>query len=100
MKRLFYLFAVLVLAAGCGTRTGRPAAAASDDDAVTVQPADSALLSGEVFTDEELTEKSVNSGAEARGLLPGQNPVKLEGTDLLWISSSGFDMAGTKPRSV
>ena len=47
MKRLFYLFAVLVLAAGCGIRTGRPAAAASDDDAVTVQPADSALLSEE-----------------------------------------------------
>ena len=47
-----------------------------------------------LFTDEELTEKSVNSGAEARGLLPGQNPVKLEGTDLIWISSSGFDENG------
>lgn len=53
-----------------------------------------ATRSSRLFTDGELTEKSVNSGAEARGLLPGQNPVKLEGTDLIWISSSGFDENG------
>ena len=47
-----------------------------------------------LFTDEELTKKTVNSGTEVRGLLPGQNPVKLEGTDLIWISSSGFDENG------
>lgn len=64
MKRLFYLFAVLVLAAGCGTRTGQPAGAASDDDAVTVQPADSALLSGEVLTDEELMREAIRLSEE------------------------------------
>ena len=53
-----------------------------------------AARSSRLFTDGELTKKTVNSGAEARGLLPGQNPVKLEGTDLIWISSSGFDGNG------
>ena len=47
-----------------------------------------------LFTDGELTKKTVNWGTEARALLPDQNPVKLEGTDLIWISSSGFDENG------
>ena len=53
-----------------------------------------AARSSRLFTDGELTKKVVNSGTEARALLPDQNPVKLEGTDLIWISSSGFDENG------
>lgn len=58
------------------------------------QALSTAARSSRLFTDEELTKKTVNSGTEVRGLLPGQNPVKLEGTDLIWISSSGFDENG------
>ena len=53
-----------------------------------------AARSSRLFTDGELTKKVVNHGTEARALLPDQNPVKLEGTDLIWISSSGFDENG------
>ena len=53
-----------------------------------------AARSSRLFTDGELTKKTVNWGTEARALLPDQNPVKLEGTDLIWISSSGFDENG------
>lgn len=53
-----------------------------------------ATRSSRLLTDGELTKKVVNSGTEARVLLPDQNPVKLEGTDLIWISSSGFDENG------
>lgn len=53
-----------------------------------------AARSSRLFTDGELTKKTVNWGTEARALLPDQNPVKLEGTDLIWISSSGFDGNG------
>lgn len=53
-----------------------------------------AARSSRLFTDGELTKKTVNWGTKARALLPDQNPVKLEGTDLIWISSSGFDENG------
>ena len=46
------------------------------------------------FADGGLTKQTANWGTEARALLPDQNPVKLEGTDLIWISSSGFDENG------
>ncbi len=63
MKRLFYLFAVLALAAGCGTRTDQ-SAAASEGDAAAVQAADSAALAGEVLTDEELMREAIRLSEE------------------------------------
>ncbi len=63
MKRLFYLFAVLALAAGCGTRADK-SAAASEGDAAAVQAADSAALTGEVLTDEELMREAIRLSEE------------------------------------
>lgn len=63
MKRLFYLFAVLALAAGCGTRTDQ-SAAASEGDAAAVQAADSVALAGEVLTDEELMREAIRLSEE------------------------------------
>lgn len=63
MKRLFYLFAVLALAAGCGTRADQ-SAAAFEGDAAAVQAADSAALAGEVLTDEELMREAIRLSEE------------------------------------
>lgn len=63
MKRLFYLFAVLALAVGCGTRADQ-SAAASEGDAAAVQAADSAALAGEVLTDEELMREAIRLSEE------------------------------------
>lgn len=56
-------------------------------------------LSGEtrqsrVLTEGEREGNRWNSGTEPVVLLPDQNPSALEGTDLIWVSSSGFDENG------
>lgn len=59
------------------------------DDALSGETRESRLL-----TEAEREGNRWNSGTEPVVLLPDQNPSALEGTDLIWISSSGFDGNG------